>query len=106
MDTPRWLLCDVSALTDPGLGDLGALARLQLTARRSGRELILVGAGERLRELIALAGLQDELPLLARPGLVQPGLDQPGVVQPQGQPEQREQCVGVEEAVQPDDPPG
>ena len=101
MDTPRWLLCDVSALTDPGLGDLGALARLQLTARRSGRELCLVGAGERLRELIALVGLADELPLLARPGL-----GRPGVVQPRGQPEQREQCVGVEEAVQPDDPPG
>jgi hypothetical protein len=101
MDDPRWLLCDVSALTDPGLGDLGALARLQLTARRSGRELRLVGAGERLRELIALAGLADELPLLARPGLLQPGL-----LQPWGQPEQGEQCLGVEEAVQPDDPPG
>jgi hypothetical protein len=95
MDTPRWLLCDVSALTDPDLGDLGALARLQLTARRSGRELRLVGAGERLRELIALAGLADELPLLVRPGLLQP----------RGQPEQREQHISVEEAVQPDDPP-
>ncbi|TDU05491.1 STAS domain-containing protein [Streptomyces sp. 846.5] len=101
MDDPRWLLCDVSALTEPGLGDLGALARLQLAARRSGRELRLVGAGERLRELIALAGLADELPLLALPGLLQPG-----PFQPWGQPEQREQGLGVEEAVQPDDPPG
>ncbi|WP_052433134.1 STAS domain-containing protein [Streptacidiphilus carbonis] len=63
MDTPRWLLCDVSDLTDPDLGDLGALARLQLTARRGGGELRLVGAGARLRELIDLAGLTEELPL-------------------------------------------
>ena len=99
MDTPGWLLCDVSALTDPDLADLGTLARLQLTARRSGRELCLVGAGERLRELIALTGLADQLPLLVGPDPVRAGL-----LQPRGQPEQREQHFGVEEAVQPDDP--
>lgn len=105
MDTPTpgrlgWLLCDVSALTDPDLTDLGRLARLQLTARRSGRELRLVGAGERLRELIALAGLDEQLPLVG------PDPVRPVLLQPRGQPEEREQRVGVEEAVQPDDPPG
>lgn len=101
MDAPTpgrlgWLLCDVSALTDPDLGDLGELARLQLRARRSGRELRLVGAGERLRELIALVGLSEQLPLLTGPVLLQP----------RRQPEQREEHIRVEEAVQPDDPPG
>ena len=94
-------MCDVSALTDPDLADLGALARLQLTTRRGGRELRLVGAGERLRELIALAGLADQLPLLDGPDSIRPIL-----LQPRGQPEHREQRIGVEEAVQPDDPAG
>jgi hypothetical protein len=55
------------------------LARLQLEARRAGVELRFAGTA-RVRELVALAGLEDELR-----------------VEPLGEPEQREERGGVEE---------
>ena len=65
----RWLensevavvICDAHALTDPDAVAIDAVARLQLTAKRVGRELRLRDACSRLQELIELAGLSDVL---------------------------------------------
>jgi len=71
----------------PGLALLGSLARLQLSALRRGSTLRLRGASEELLALLELVGLSDVLPLEAR-----------------RKAEGGEQ-LGVEEVVQPDDPP-
>jgi hypothetical protein len=65
-----------------------ALARLQLAARRSGYEIAVTEAPGDVVELIELAGLSCVLGL-----------------EPLGQPEQREQRLGVEEERELDDPP-
>ena len=57
-----------------------ALARLGLAGRRIGRELRLRNASQELQELLAFVGLADVLR-----------------VEPLGQPEEREQRLGVEE---------
>ncbi|MGW7054144.1 STAS domain-containing protein [Streptomyces sp. NPDC054887] len=51
------VLCDVARLTDPDLTAVEALARLRLTARRSGCRLRLRGAGPDLLALLRLVGL-------------------------------------------------
>lgn len=51
------VVCDVAALTEPDAGTIDALARLQLTVRRCGGELLLSGVPASLHELLALAGL-------------------------------------------------
>ncbi|MGW6919179.1 STAS domain-containing protein [Kitasatospora sp. NPDC054939] len=84
---PKTLICDVTALDGCDLPALDALARLRLALRRHGLELRLRGAGGDLRELLALTGLAGVLP-----------------VEPLGQPEQREDRVGVEEVGEPGDP--
>ncbi|MEZ0067248.1 anti-anti-sigma regulatory factor [Streptacidiphilus sp. MAP12-20] len=53
------VICDVSALEHPMPADLDHLARLRLTARRAGRELVLRGVGARLRLLLTLTGLAE-----------------------------------------------
>lgn len=61
--------CDVAAVA-PDLVLVEALARLQLTARRLGRRVRVVGAGPHLRDLLrltGLAGLITGLPEAARP---------------------------------------
>jgi ABC-type transporter Mla MlaB component len=82
------LVCDVAALTRPDAGTVEALARLQLTARRLGRRILLRHPSPELRELLELFGLTDVLR-----------------VEPGRQPEEREQPLGVEERVEMDDPP-
>jgi hypothetical protein len=78
---------------EPDLASVDVLARLQVSARRSGCELRLHGLSAELRCLVELAGLDDVLlgrrvsPLIAC-----------------GQAEQREQ-LGVEEARDPGDTP-
>lgn len=62
------------------LGIVDALARLQLAARRSGYEVAVTDAPSDLLELIELAGLTEVLG-----------------IEPLRQPEQREECLGVEE---------
>ena len=62
------------------LAAVEALARLQLAARRKGLDLRLHVVSRELRDLIQLAGLTQVLG-----------------VEPRGQPEEREQRVGVEE---------
>ena len=62
------------------LATVEVLARLQLAARRMGLDLRLNVVSRELRDLIQLAGLTQVLG-----------------VEPRGQPEEREQRVGVEE---------
>jgi ABC-type transporter Mla MlaB component len=55
--------CDVAAITRPDAATLDALARLQLAARRLGCRITLRGANRRLRDLLALTGLSEVLPV-------------------------------------------
>ncbi|MET8541461.1 STAS domain-containing protein [Kitasatospora sp. NPDC004799] len=55
----RVVVCDVSALRRPAPADLDHLARLRLTARRAGRQVVLRGVGPRLRLLLVLTGLAE-----------------------------------------------
>ena len=84
---PSTLSCDVRDLP-PDVLTIDALARLQLCARRAGREVTLQGASLELVELLELCGLTGVLRVEAG-----------------GQPEQREQGVGVEEERELDDLP-
>ncbi|SDM98103.1 ABC-type transporter Mla maintaining outer membrane lipid asymmetry, MlaB component, contains STAS domain [Streptomyces sp. cf386] len=77
------LVCDVGGLGPPGLGVVDLLARLQLAARRAGGRIRLRDADPSLHALLDLVGLRFEA---------------------EGQPEQREPALGVEEAVEPGDP--
>lgn len=89
------VICDVGAVAHPDAVTIEAVARLQLTARRLGRHIRLHRVGGRLAELLSLTGLSD---------VVSPhdGLR----LEPRRQPEQREQGLGVQEGVHPDDPSG
>lgn len=72
---------------------MDALARLQLAARRLGRQIRLGNAGTRLQELLALLGLSEVLPMSG-------GLP----LEPRGQAEEGEQTWGVEEEADRADP--
>jgi hypothetical protein len=85
---PSTFVCDVGFAT-PDAATVGALARLQLTARRRGLELRLRHASGELKELLDFMGLADVLR-----------------VEPGGQAEQREERVGVEEERELDEPAG
>ena len=53
------VVCDVGGLTDQDGAAVDGLARLQLTARRLGREVRLCHASDELHSLLALVGLCD-----------------------------------------------
>jgi ABC-type transporter Mla MlaB component len=53
---------EVGALTEPDAAAVDALARLQLTARRSGSSIRLRHTRAKLRDLLVLTGLSEELP--------------------------------------------
>jgi hypothetical protein len=74
--------CDVTSLP-PDAAAVDLLARLQLAARRHGREVRLSGASAALRELIAFFGLAGVL---------------------EREPKEGEEPLGVEEERQLDDP--
>jgi ABC-type transporter Mla MlaB component len=80
-------LCDVGALPADAAA-VDALARIQLAARRAGRQVVLCRVADDLRDLLAFVGLGGVLR-----------------IEPGGQSEQREQRVGVEEERELDDPP-
>jgi hypothetical protein len=82
------IVCDVGTVF-PDAEAVDALARLQLNAQRLGLELRLRHASAALRELIAFAGLDEVLR-----------------VEAQGQAEEREERLGVEEERELDDPAG
>ncbi|MFE9683579.1 STAS domain-containing protein [Streptomyces sp. NPDC002701] len=78
------VVCDVAGLGPPGLTTVDVLARMQLAARRAGGSIRLRAPDPALRSLLALVGLRFEV---------------------EGQPEQREPPLRVEEAVESGDPP-
>lgn len=81
--------CDCSALNVGDLRTVDALARLQLTARRRGGNLLLHGAPVGLAELVSLVGLARILRL---------------GVEVVGQPEHREEAGGIQEEGDAGDP--
>jgi hypothetical protein len=85
----RPVVLDVSAVLEPDMSDVDALAGLQLLARRLGSAIVLDHAGNELRSLIEFAGLGEIL--LPRAG---------SVLESDREVEQREQ-VGVDEEVDP-----
>jgi hypothetical protein len=87
------VVCDVEAADPADIGTVGALARMQLTARRSGSEIRLRRASQDLRNLIALAGLSGVVPCAE----LLP-------VEVEREPEQREEPLGVEEEGDSGDP--
>lgn len=80
------IVCDVRSLCDPDIGTVDALARLHLTVTRMGGSIVFRGAGDDLNALVELVGLKEVLRL-----------------EPVGQPEEREQALGVEEEADPRD---
>jgi anti-anti-sigma regulatory factor len=82
---PRTVLVDVGALAPDG-ATVDAVARLHLEARRIGEEVVLCGASSDLRALLDLCGLTEVLR-----------------VEVGGEPEEREERVGVEEERELDD---
>ena len=66
------LTCDLSSIVDPDAVTVDALARLQLTARRLGRHVLVEHASPALRELLALMGLSGVVPL-SESSSVEPG---------------------------------
>ncbi|SCD94005.1 STAS domain-containing protein [Streptomyces sp. di188] len=79
----RVVVCDVAGLGTPGLAAVNLLARLQLTARRAGGRIRLRDPSPALCVLLDVVGLRFET---------------------EGQPEQREPPLRVEETVEPGDP--
>lgn len=59
---PALVCCDVAGVQADAV-TVDALARLQLAAARHGCRVLLTGAAESLRDLIALMGLDDVLPV-------------------------------------------
>ncbi|UXY29515.1 STAS domain-containing protein [Streptomyces sp. HUAS TT20] len=74
------VVCDVGGLGPPGLGVVDLLARLELAARRAGGRIRLRDADPALPALLDLVGLRFEV---------------------EGQAEQREPALRVEEEVEP-----
>jgi anti-anti-sigma regulatory factor len=99
------VVCDVSAVAEPDAVTVEALARMQLTARRIGCDLRIRGVDRRLRMLIAFVGLADALALGDQPYAGPAGAGAGSGLEPRRQPEEREDPVGVEEVVDPGDPP-
>jgi hypothetical protein len=87
--------CDVDALAEPDAVTIDALARLQLTALRLGYRVELQRARGPLVELLLLSGLNGVL-RCAGSGVSR--------VEARGEPEHREQALGVQEEADPDDP--
>ncbi|MEU6349988.1 STAS domain-containing protein [Streptomyces sp. NPDC047072] len=79
----RVVVCDVAGLGPPGLAAVDLLARLQLTARRAGGRIRLRDADPALHGLLGLVGLSFEM---------------------EGQVEQGEPALGVQEEVEPGEP--
>ncbi len=79
--------CDVSGARCADLATVDAMARAYVNARRLGSRSRFVNASPALQELLGFVGLDDVL--LGR-------LER--------QVEEREQAVGIEERVEPDDP--
>jgi anti-anti-sigma regulatory factor len=80
------LVIDVSEVVHPDVSTVDAMARLQLQARRCGREARFCRASRELYELVDLLGLSDVLRVEAL-----------------GEAKEREELLGVEEEADPGD---
>jgi ABC-type transporter Mla MlaB component len=87
------LICDVGAVAEPDVVTIDALARLQLTARRVGRQIGLSHASRELQELLDFVGLSGVVPLNAG-----------SRIEARRQTEEREIRGGVQEERDPADP--
>ncbi len=85
--------CRGTGLADPDLATVDLLTRLRLAAGRVGQAMRVEDPSRRLRQLVVLAGLEE---LLLPPG---------SGAQTWWQAEQREEPLGVEEGIEPHDPP-
>lgn len=77
------VVCDVGGLGPPGLGAVDLLARLELAARRAGGRIRLRDPDPSLHALLDLVGLRFQV---------------------EGEAEEREPALGVEEEVEPGQP--
>ncbi|MFN2555455.1 MAG: STAS domain-containing protein [Nitriliruptorales bacterium] len=84
--------CRGKGLAEPDLATVDLLARLRLAAGRLGRPMRVEDPSPRLQELLVLIRLEEIL------------LPSDSGVESRGQAEQREEPLGGEEGVQPDDP--
>lgn len=87
------VVCDVGGIVEPSAITVEALARLRLTAQRLGADIRVRGAHIRLRQLLALTGLCEVIPI-----------DGDSALEPHRQAEQREQPLDVEEVGDSADP--
>ena len=85
--------CDVAGITQPDCSTVDAVARLQLEARRRGREILLRNASAELQALLDLSGLTDVIRCADGSG-----------VEVSGQSEEREEARSVEKKGDPADP--
>jgi len=90
---PGVVVVEVRAITKPDLATVEALSRLQVSVHGLGCTIRLRNASPELKELLGLCGLTAALPLC----------DELSVID-QGQTEEREEPLGVEEEVEPGDP--
>ncbi|KDN87972.1 STAS domain-containing protein [Kitasatospora cheerisanensis] len=74
LESHREVVLDLSEVTFMDCAGLGALVRARNQADRSGRRLILCGAGRRVVRLLELTGLHRLLAVEPRPGPVSPDL--------------------------------
>lgn len=103
------VVCDLTRVAVPSAVTVELLARLRLTARRSGGDIRVRGAHPHLLRLLALTGLGDAIPI---EGVAIEGVPIEAVPteygrsagEPHGQAEQREQPLDVEEVGDPADP--
>ncbi|HET6715069.1 MAG TPA: hypothetical protein VFI59_15355 [Actinomycetota bacterium] len=80
------VVCDVGALVHPDGVAIETLARMQLTASRLGRRIVLLEASAELMALLSLTGLRGAIPSAVGSS-----------VEPVGQSEEREEVRRVEE---------
>ncbi|MFK0103538.1 STAS domain-containing protein [Streptomyces sp. NPDC091217] len=77
------VVCDVGGVGPPGLAVVDLLARLELAARRAGGRIRLRDPDPALRSLLRLVGVRFQV---------------------EGEAEEREPALGVEEEVEPGEP--
>jgi ABC-type transporter Mla MlaB component len=86
------VICDVGVLDEPDAATVDVLARLQLTARRLGRQVRLLDACGELQDLLSLTGLSEVVPCAELH------------LERRGETEQGKPASGVQEEADPADP--
>lgn len=65
IESAQWLIIDLSKVPYMDSAGLGALVGAFVSARKSSRRIVLVGAGERITALIRMSNLEQFFPLYA-----------------------------------------